>query len=198
MWLRLRRYFLSGLAVFLPAALTIYLLNLTISVADGFLGKLVEPYFYSKFGFYITGISIAVCILFITLLGFLARNFLGRKITSLFEFILLKLPFFKQVYPAFKEIVSFFVSRKRARFKQVVILEYPRKGIYSVGFLTNESNSKIKEKIMDDMVNVFIPSCPGPFTGYVIMVSKGELIFPDISVEEAVKFLVSGGVVNPL
>jgi len=197
MWSSFRKYFLSGLVIFLPLALTVYLFVLTISLADGLLGRFIEPYFSREFGFYYRGISIAVCILIITLMGFFAANFLGRKLHSIVEKMLLKLPFFRQVYPAIKEISLFLFSRDRTTFKQVVFLEYPRKGLFSIGFLTKYESSKISEAVGQEVCNVFIPSSPGPLTGFIIMVPKKDLIFPEMSVEEALKFIISGGVVTP-
>jgi len=195
---KFRKYFLSGLVVLLPTVLTIYLFILVINFADGILGKYLEPYFYDKFGFYFQGLSILVGLYIIVVIGFFVTNFLGRRIHEYFERLILKLPFFRQVYPALKEITLFLFSRDRfSSFRQVVLVEYPRKGIYSFGFLTNDSSQRLREKTKRELVNVFIPSAPGPLTGFVIMVSKKEIIPTDFSVEQAVKFIVSGGVVNP-
>ncbi len=169
---------------------------LTFSLADGLLGKYIQPYFSREFGFYFRGLSILVCILLIFLIGFFGTNYIGRRLYPVFEGLLLKRPFFKQVYPAFKEISMFLFSpEKNIAFKQVVVVEYPRKGIYTVGFLTNESPKKISEKINESLCNVFIPTTPSPLTGFVILVPKKDLIYPEITVEEAIKLIVSGGVI---
>jgi uncharacterized membrane protein len=193
---RLRRYFVSGLIIFLPLALTINLLVLTFNIADGFLGKYLQPYFSREFGFYVRGISILVCLSVILLIGFFATNFLGRTIYPVFESALLKLPFFKQVYPAFKEIALFLFSREKFTFRQVVLIEYPRKGLFSVGFLTNEASSTVADKTGRDLCYVFVPHTPSPLTGFLTLVPKEELVFPDISVEEAIKIIVTGGVIK--
>lgn len=198
LWLRLRRYFISGLVVFLPLALTIYLFLLTLEFADSFLGQYIQPYFAREFGFYFRGLSILICVLIIFLIGFFVTNFLGRRIYAAFESLLLRLPFFRQVYPAIKEISHFLFATKRTAFKQVVLIEYPRKGLYSIGFVTNDTSKKLGEKSGQELYNVFVPSAPGPLTGYVILVPRNDAIPLDISVEEAVRFIVSGGVVNPL
>jgi len=194
---KIKRYFISGLVIFLPLTLTVYLFVWIVTFADNFLGKLIEPYFLRQFGFYFRGVSIIIGVSFIILIGFLATNLFGRRLHAFFEKILIKIPFFRQVYPAFKEIVLFLFSREKLAFKQVVLLEYPRKGLYAFGFLTNDTNSKIREAVGEELCNVFIPSAPGPITGYVVMVPKKDLIFTKVSVEEAIKFNVSGGVVNP-
>lgn len=194
---KIRRYFISGLVVFLPVALTIYLLVWSLSFLDGFFGRFLEPYFMREFGFYFKGVSIVVGFFIIFLIGFMVTNFFGRKVHAFFENLLLKLPFFRQVYPAFKEIALFLFSRDKLAFKQVVIVEYPRKGLYSFGFLTNANNERASKILGKEICNVFIPSAPGPVTGYVLLVPKKELISTDVSVEEAIKFNISGGVVNP-
>ena len=194
---KLQRYFLSGLIVFLPLALTINFLILTFNIADGFLGRFLEPYFSREFGFYVRGISLLLCVLLILLIGLLTTNFLGRKFFPVIERALLRLPFFKQVYPAFKEISLFLFSRDKISFKQVVLVEYPRVGLYSIGFLTNPTHNKISAKTLSsDLHYVFIPHTPSPFTGFLTLVPKKDLVFPDITVEEAIKVIISGGVIS--
>jgi uncharacterized membrane protein len=194
---KLRRYFISGLIVFLPLALTINLLVLMFNISDGFLGKYLQPYFAREFGFYVRGVSILVCLVLIVMLGFFVTNFFGRRLYPLFEQFLLQLPFFKQVYPAFKEIALFLFSREKFNFRQVALIEYPRKGIYSFGFLTNEVPAKVAESAKQELCYVFMPHTPSPLGGFLIMVPKAELILPDISVEEAIKTIISGGVIKP-
>ena len=193
---KLRRYFLSGLVIFLPLALTVKLFLWIFYIADGFLGKYIEPYFAREFGFYFRGVSILICLLLILLIGFLGTNFLGRRIYPFFERLLLRLPFFKQVYPAFKEMSLFlFLRDKQFAFQQVVLLQYPRVGIYSIGFLTNNAPQRICEKITPDLCYVFIPTTPSPWSGFVMLVPRKDLIFPELTVEEAIKVIVSGGVI---
>jgi len=196
MFSKLRKYFLSGLVIFLPIALTVYLFFLAIDFADGFFGK-----FFAKLGFGIgefRGLSIIAGIYIIILIGFFMTNFLGRKIHNFFERFVLRLPFFKQVYPALKEMVIFLFTReKMSSFRQVVLIEYPRKGIYAMGFLTNDASKEICDHTKKELCNVFIPSSPGPLTGFTILIPKKEIISTQITVEDAFKFIVSGGVVNP-
>lgn len=196
---RLRKYFISGMIVSLPFALTVYLLGLAISFFDNVLGRYLEPYFYDTFGFYFRGISIIIALYLIVLVGFFVTNFLGKRLFDSFEKLIVKLPFFRQVYPAIKEMAIFLFSRDRlAQFEQVVLIEYPRKGMYAFGFLTNDSSKRICDKTKQDLCNIFVPSAPGPLTGFVVMVPRKDVTFTNITVEEAFKFIVSGGVVNPL
>ncbi len=191
-----RRYFLYGLVVFLPLVLTIYLFVWSLDFADNLLRQFIEPYFLQQFGFYFKGLSIIIGVYIIVLIGFFATNYFGKKLYGGFERFLLQLPFFRQVYPPLKEIAIFLFSRERLSFKQVVIVQYPRKGIYSLGFLTNETGQRVRTLLREDLCNVFVPSAPGPLTGYVIMIPRKDIIFTELSVEEAIKFTVSGGVVN--
>ncbi len=196
---RIRRYFISGLLVFLPLSMTIYLLILTINAADSFFGRFLEPYFAKEFGFYFKGLSLLVWATLLIFIGFLATNYFGRQLQIFLEKILLRLPFFKQVYPAMKEISNFFLAENRTRrFKQVVFVEYPRRGMYALGFITNTAHERVKNKIGEsELYHVFLPSSPGPFTGYMAIVPESDLIFSDMTVEQGIKLLVSGGVVNP-
>jgi uncharacterized membrane protein len=180
----------------LPLALTINLLVITFNIADGLLGKYLQPYFAREFGFYIRGISIVICVCLLIFIGFLATHFFGKNLYPMFERMLLKLPFFKQVYPALKEISLFLFTREKFTFRQVVMVQYPRKGVYSFGFLTNEVPNKVAGKTGQQLCYVFMPHTPSPLGGFLVMFPKEELIFPDISVEEAIKTIVSGGVVK--
>jgi len=196
MFNNLRKYLISGLVVFLPIALTLLIFYVGFDWADQSFGK-----FFQKIGLDLSkyrGLSILIGILIIILIGFFTTNFIGRKIHNFFERVVLRLPFFRQVYPALKEMAIFLFRRERlASFKQVVVLEYPRKGIYSMGFLTNETAKDLQDKTGKELCNVFIPSSPGPLTGFTLMVPKKDLIATQISIEDAFKFIVSGGVVNP-
>ncbi len=193
-----RRYILTGLTVFLPVLLTVYIIVLTFNFVDGFLGKFIRPIFIDIFGFYFRGISIVVFIFLLFLIGFFVTNFLGKKLYPIVERLLLRIPLFRQLYPAMKEIAVFLFSREKPTFQQVVLVEYPRKGIYAMGFLVNDSSAKLCEKVNKDLCNVLIPTSPSPFSGFVALFPRDEIISTDITVEQAIKFLVSDGVVNPM
>ncbi len=199
MFARIRKYFVSGLVVFLPIALTIYLFFLALNFVDGLLGQFLEPYFSDNFGFYFRGLGVIIGVYIIILIGFFVTNFIGKQIYGFFERFFTQLPFIKQVYPAIKEMAIFLFSRDRmSSFKKVVLIEYPRNGIYVIGFLTSDTSAKICAQSHKEMYNIFIPSAPGPLTGFVVMLPQKDVIFLDISIEEAFKFILSGGVVNPI
>lgn len=196
---RIQRYFLSGLVVFAPVVMTIYLFLFTLKFADGLLGKYIQPHVRDAFGFYIPGLGLLLTLYIILLCGFFVTNFLGKRIYAAFEGIFLKLPFFKQVYPAIKEMALFLFAQDKvaSSFKQAVLVEYPRKGVYSMGFLTNDSIKKLSDATQKTLCNVFVPTSPSPLTGFVVLVPKEEIIMTDIKIEDAFKFIMSGGVVNP-
>ena len=205
---KMRNYFISGMIIFLPLTLTVVLIIWGLTSLDAWLGNVLQPIIADRYGedFYFTGVyrvafhtlCVVLLIYIIILIGMFARNFVGQKVYDIFEQMLVKLPFFRQLYPAFKEIAIFLFSRERlVSFKQVVMLEYPRKGIYSVGFLTNDAPPQVKDVIKKDLCNVFISTSPSPLTGFTVIIPRKELIFLDISIEAAFKFILSGGVVNP-
>jgi len=190
---RLKRYLLTGLIVLLPVVLTAYVFITIFRFADGILGRFIE----GLIGFYIPGIGLILSLVIVLLIGFLTTVLLGRRIFIVIENIFLRFPLVRQIYPSAKQIINFIFSKDRPRFRKVVLIEYPRKGIWSIGFITNETPQKIKTKTGEDLLNVFIPSSPGPITGYIMFVPKKDIIFLDMTVEDGLKLIISGGVVNP-
>ena len=192
---KLRKYFFSGLIALLPIALSSYVFIFCLSFMEGLSVQYVEPFLRNKIGFYFKGISIVITLIVIIILGFITSNFIGKKVLNFFENLLIKLPIFKQIYPALKDMALFLFSREgKEKFDQVVFIQYPRKELYSLGFLMNKK-IKINEK-NEKICSVFIPSAPGPFTGFIVMIAYDEIILSEITVEQAFKFIVSGGVVN--
>ena len=193
---RLKRYFITGLIVLVPAILTLYILVMTFKFVDGILGKYLNAYLEQYTGIYIPGIGFLLFIFLILLAGFLATKFIGRKIYPRIEKWFSRLPLINKIYPSLKQIVLFVLAQKEFGFKKVVLVEYPSKGLWSVGFITNEEFKKVNEALQSEVVSVFIPSSPGPLTGYVIFVPKTNLRFPDIAISDALKIIISGGVVK--
>lgn len=198
MWNKLKKYFITGVIVLLPVVLTWYLLIFIITMADDLLGRFIEPYISENFGFYFHGLSIIIAAYLIVVVGFFASNYFGKQVYEFFERLFVRLPFFKQVYPALKEMATFlFVQDRKSSFKKVVLVEYPRKGIFTMGFLTSDSSTRINELAKGEMCNIFISSSPSPLTGFTIIVPRKDVVVTDITVDQAFKFIVSGGVVNP-
>lgn len=194
---RLRRYLIAGLVVVVPILLTAYVLVIMFRFVDGILGRFLNIYLKETLGFYIPGLGFLISLVFIIFVGFLATRFLGRKIFVGLERWFSGLPLINKIYPALKQIVLFILAQKEFGFKKVVLVEFPSKGIWSLGFLTNESFEQINKISNREMVSVLIGTTPGPLSGYLIFVPKEEVRFPDISLSDALKIIISGGIFKP-
>lgn len=194
---KIRRYFITGLLIILPVYITFYLLFIIFKLIDGFWGKLINLYLKKHFGFIIPGIGFIISVTAILAIGFIAAHFFGKGFFRTIERWFLKFPFIRQIYPSAKQIVNFFASKDRPSFKKVVLVEYPSKGIWSVGFVTNEGLMEAEEKTGEELIHVFIASTPSPFSGYLVLIPKDEVKFLDISIEEGIKLIVSGGILKP-
>lgn len=194
---RLKRYFVTGLVVLLPVLLSVFILVKVFNFADNVLGRFLNSYLKETLGFYIPGLGLILSFLIVLVTGFFASHFLGKKLFPSFENIFLKIPLVNRIYPTLKQIILFILRQEEFGFKKVVLVEYPSKGIWSLGFVTNQAFTEIDSKINDKLVCVFIPSSPGPFTGYAIFLPQREVIFLDISVQDALKIIISGGIFKP-
>lgn len=194
---KIRRYFIAGLLITLPVFITIYFLFISFRFIDGVCGGVINYFLKKELGFSLPGIGIILGILTVLVVGFLATRFLGKRIFPAIEKWFLKFPFIRQIYPPAKQIVNFLLSKEKPAFKKVVLVEYPSKGIWSVGFITSESFKEAKEKIGKELLHIFIASTPSPFTGYFILIPKDAVKFLDISVEDGIKLIVSGGILTP-
>lgn len=194
---RVKRYILTGFVVVVPVILTLYVLIAIFQFADGILGRYLNVFLKEKLGFYIPGLSFAVSVVIVFVVGFFATRFIGKRILLRIEDWFSNLPLVNKIYPALKQIISFIAAQKEFGFKKVVLVEYPSKGIWSIGFLTNEQYSQISKVVNKDMVSVFVPNTPGPLTGYMIFVPKEGIKMLDIPVVDAIKMIISGGVFKP-
>jgi len=188
----LRRYFVTGLATLLPVTVTIWLLIAIFKFADGFLGRAL--------GFQIPGLGLVVTLLVIFLVGVLSIHFFGWVVFRTVELAFARLPIVRKIYPAVKQLTQFLFSEesRNAAFRRVVLVQYPRAGLYSVAFVTNEANTSATGK-PQTLLTLLIPNPPSPFTGPIIFVPAEDVIPLNLSVEDAVKLIVSGGVVaSPL
>ncbi len=193
-----KKYFLTGLLIVLPALITIYLFISLFAFFDNILGRYISQLTINYLGYRIPGLGLLVFLFLIFMMGFFATNFLGRKIFFYFERLWLRFPIIKKIYPAAKQITKFLFSQKtQSGVQKVVLVEYPRQGVYSLGFVTNSTDKIINDKTEDECLNVLIPIVPNPWTGFLLFVSKQDVIYLDISVEEAIKLIVSGGILNP-
>jgi len=189
-FVRLRNYFITGVIVFIPIGITIYLTLFIIKISSNFLPKKINPNNYLPFD--IPGIEILITIILITLIGGMSLSFIGKKFLEIFNNILKKIPILRTVYSAVGQLTESFASSKGSK-KSVVIIEYPRKGIWVVAFVTKKNEGEISKKTNEDLVNVFVPTTPNPTSGFLLMVPKKDLIYLDMTFEEASRFIVSAG-----
>lgn len=189
---------MTGLLIVLPVLITVYLFISLFAFFDNILGRYISRLTLAYFGSRIPGLGLLVFILLIFSTGFFATNFIGRKFLHYLENFWFKFPVIKKIYPAAKQVTRFLFSPKDpGALQKVVLVEYPSKGIYSIGFITNHADQEIQEKTGKELLNVLIPSVPNPLSGFVVLVPRVEVIYLDMTVEEAVKIIVSGGVLNP-
>ncbi len=187
---KIRNYFFAGAVVLIPIGITLYLSIFIIKVSSKLLPKELNPNNYLNFD--IPGIEIIIALLVITFIGWLSLSFLGKKIIELINSILKKIPILRTIYSAIGQMTES-LTKSDNKQKSVVLLEYPKKDVWAVGFATKENKGIISEKIGDELVNVFVPTTPNPTSGFLLMVPKKNLIFLDISFEQASKFIVSAG-----
>lgn len=193
---RFKKYFLSGLAVFLPLALAVYVFFWIMNFFESLLGKYLKPFFLEYYDFYFWGIGIFFLTVIILFCGFLVTHYFGRFVHRVTENLVLQVPLLGTIYPAFKEISRFLFRERVNDVQKVVMVQWPREGIYVVAFLTNKTADIICEKAGRKMSNVLIPTVPNPLTGFVVMIPDEDITPLPVSVEDAVRILVSGGVLN--
>lgn len=192
----LKKIFLTGLAAIIPVIITIYVIASLFYFADGFLGKFINEILKKHIGLQIPGLGLIIVLLIVFTLGLLIH--LSRmRLFKWIEGMLFRMPLVNKIYFPVRRIVNFLFLPSEKAFKTAVLVQYPRKEIYSLGFITGESSTQLKEKIGRELCNVFIPSSPYPLTGFTIMVPKEDLIFLQMPAEEAIKLVISGGLLNP-
>ena len=189
-FIRLRNYFITGAIVLIPIGITIYLSLFIIKISSSLLPKTINPNNYLPFD--IPGIEILITIILITIIGGLSLSFLGKKFLEIFENLLKRIPILRTIYSAVVQLTESFTTSEGSQ-KSVVILEYPRKGIWVVGFATKENKGEISKKTKEELVNIFVPTTPNPTSGFLLMVPKKDVIYLDMNFEEASRFIVSAG-----
>lgn len=193
---KIKRYFITGLVVILPVALTGYILYWLFKFTNGLLGKYINAYLANLYGIHIPGLGLIISILIIIFIGFIT-SFISKQTLHLIERSILKVPLIRQIYPAIKQLIHSIISEEKSSFKKVVLVEYPRRGIWSLGFVTNEGFKKINEKINQNVLTILIPTTPTPLSGFTIFVPRNEVIFLDLTLEEGLKIIISGGLIQP-
>ena len=190
---RLRNNFITGIVVLIPIGITLYLTLFIIRISGNIIPKEINPNNYLPFD--IPGVEILIALFFITFIGWVSLSFIGKKFFDLFNNILKKIPILRTIYSAIGQMTESFTKTDNNE-KSVVLLEYPRKGIWVVGFATKENQGIIKDKVKEQLINVFVPTTPNPTSGFLLMLPKKDLIYLDVSFEQASKFIVSAGTTN--
>ena len=193
-FVRIRNNFIAGIVVLIPIGITLYLTLAIAKVSSNILPKEINPNNYLPYN--IPGIEIVIALLLITFIGWLSLSFIGKKLLNIFDNILNKIPILRTIYSAFAQMLETFTKSLVSK-KNVVLVEYPRKDTWAVGFATNENTGEIKNKIGQEVVNVFVPTTPNPTSGFLLMFPKKDVIYLDITFEQASKFIVSAGSTNP-
>ncbi len=195
---RLRRYLVAGILVWVPLGVTFLLLRLAVNLMDKTLAIIPQPYRPDELlGFHVPGLGIILTFLVLLLTGMLAANFVGRYVVGGWESLLDRIPVVRSIYSAAKNFAEIVFSDSEHSFKRVLMIEYPRRGLYSLAFQTSSSLGEVQGRTGEEVVCCFVPTTPNPTSGFVIVVPRKEVIFLDMEVDEALKMIISLGVVVP-
>jgi uncharacterized membrane protein len=194
----LKKYFLTGLLVLIPISLSIYILKIVSTTADRFVDLLPPRYNPGTYlPFHIPGLGFIITLIVIFLVGLVTANFVGRKLVDGIGLLFSRIPLVRSIYTGAKEIVQTFILDRSSQFRQVVLVEYPRKGTYCIAFVTGSPKGELASKVGGDLLNLFVPTTPNPTSGFYILVSREETIPLKISVEDAFKLIMSAGMSMP-
>ena len=195
----LRKYIIAGLLVWLPLAATVAIIKLVIDLLDGLILLLPSDYQPANvLGFSVPGYGIVLAIAILLLTGMLAANLFGRRLVEFWEAVLNRIPLVRTIYKSVKQISTTLLDSDGKSFRKVIMLEYPRKGVWSIGFLTNPHvSNELEQTDNNDMVAVFVPTTPNPTSGFILMVPHEEIVELDMTIEEGFKFIISMGVIIP-
>ena len=191
---KLRNYFFTGILVLIPIGITLYLTKFLIEISSKLIPEEINPNNYLPFS--IPGLEILISILLITFIGSLSLSFIGKKILHFINDLFKRIPILRTIYSAILQMTESFVNKDDNK-KSVVLVEYPRKGSWAVGFATKKNTGEITKKTQKNLINVFVPTTPNPTSGFLLMFPEDEVIYLDMSFEEASKFIVSAGTSNP-
>ena len=191
---KLRNAFIAGIVVLVPIGFTLYLTLFLIKISSKLIPNEINPNNYLPFS--IPGLEILLSVIFITIVGGISLSFFGKKILNLINDLFKRIPILRTIYSAIGQMTESFTSKSDNK-KSVVLIEYPKKGSWAVGFATKENKGEISTKINKELINVFVPTTPNPTTGFLLMFPKDEVIYLDMTFEEASKFIVSAGTSDP-
>jgi uncharacterized membrane protein len=195
----LRAYFLAGVLVTGPVALTLYLAWLFVDFIDHIVGGLIPAAYnpLTSLPVHIPGLGLVVVVVGLTLIGALTAGYVGRQLLRVGDTILARMPLIRGLYGAMKQIFETVLSKKSNTFREVVMIEWPRRDLWTIGFITGTSEGEIQEVAGDDAVNVYVPTTPNPTSGYLVHLPRRDVVLLSMSVEEGIKFVISGGIVAP-
>ena len=191
---KLRNAFIAGIVVLVPIGFTLYLTLFLIKISSKLIPSEINPNNYLPFS--IPGLEILLSVIFITIVGGISLSFFGKKILNLINDLFRRIPILRTIYSAIGQMTESFTNKSDNK-KSVVLIEYPKKGSWAVGFATKENRGEISKKTNKDLINVFVPTTPNPTSGFLLMFPKDEVIFLDMTFEEASKFIVSAGTSDP-
>jgi uncharacterized membrane protein len=196
---KLRRYFLTGIFVTAPISITLYIAYVFFSFIDTHVQRLLpQPYNEIVYGgISFPGVGVIIAFFFFVVVGWFASNIMGRFLISIGERILDRIPVIRSLYGAIKQVFETITQTQSDAFREVVMLEYPRKGVWSIGFVTGSSKGEVQERVADHTINVFVPTTPNPTSGFLLFVPRKELKYMKMSVEEGIKLVVSAGIITP-
>ena len=186
----IRNYFITGVVVLIPIGFTLYLSKILIGLSSNIIPQNINPNNYLPYA--IPGIEIIVSVILITIVGGLSLSFLGKRILKLIDDLFKRIPFLRTIYSAILQMTESFSNKDNDK-KSVVLVEYPRKGVWAVGFATKENKGEMAEKTNQKLINVFVPTTPNPTSGFLLMFPIDEVIYLNMTFEEASKFIVSAG-----
>lgn len=206
LWRRLRNNFITGLVIIAPVAITLYILLALFNFFDGFLGQSLSRLIwtglglehYAVLGRRIPGVGAIVTVILLVVTGSLATNLFGRRLFSFGDQIMDRVPIVRSIYGTTKQITEALLTTNKSAFKQVALIQYPRAGMWTVGFVTSEAMQQAEQATGNEhMVSIFVATVPNPTSGFVVLLPRSEVIFLDIPVEDGLKYVISGGVITP-
>jgi uncharacterized membrane protein len=193
-----KNYLLTGLIVVVPVAITFYIIQALIGVMDEFLSVIPRPYHPDTLlGFHLPGLGLVLLVLLLFIVGIATHNYAGKKMVAFWEALVRRIPVVRNIYQALKQFTEAIFLNSNGHFKQVVMLEFPRKGVFSVGFSAGPAGGELEQRAGERIWHIFIPCTPNPTTGYYVLAPEKDLLFLRMSVEEAFKLIISGGLIAP-
>jgi uncharacterized membrane protein len=196
---RIRAYFFAGILITAPVAITFYLAWLVITFIDSKVTALIparyNPETYLPFA--LPGLGVVIIVAVLILIGFFAAGFIGRLLIRMYEGILARMPVIRNIYSAIKQIIETILAQQSAAFRQAVLVEYPRRGLWAIAFITGRTEGEVQNLTDEEVVNIFLPTTPNPTSGFLLFVPRKDMIPLSMTVEEAIKMVISGGIVTP-